>query len=331
MDQSDVNTKLKHKEWRKIAKKFRRKRLRQAFAKARDEEQEKLQSLLEKDPKYIVWQTEQKALELFKKQEEERIRDEEHKKWLENELEAQKKWKESQEKLKAARELKEKQQQLIKKEWEEQQKKIEEERERKAKIQKEQEERYRILMQKIEDFIKDGGKIPDELKTPKDTNPSKPLCPFFTKIGACRFGDSCSRNHQSPGISKVLLLRNFYTHFGIEKCFQSEYGNDMALEYDDKETYEHFKEFFFDTIAEFKKSGRVVQYKVCCNTEPHLRGNVYVEYERTRDALKAYRQFQGRWYGGKQLNVEFSGVSSWKKAICGMLAVQNISAFTIRY
>lgn len=61
-------------------------------------------------------------------------------------------------------------------------------------------------MQKIEDFIKDGGKIPDELKTPKDTNPSKPLCPFFTKIGACRFGDSCSRNHQSPGISKVFNL-----------------------------------------------------------------------------------------------------------------------------
>lgn len=47
--------------------------------------------------------------------------------------------------------------------------------------------------------------------------------------------------------------------------------------------------------------------------------NIFISF--LRDALKAYREFQGRWYGGKQLNVEFSGVASWKRAICGMLAV----------
>lgn len=90
------------------------------------------------------------------------------------------------------------------KEWEEQQKKIKEEQELKAKNLKEREEKYEMFMQKIEHYITNGGEIPDELKVSKDTNPLKPPCPFFAKIGSCRFGNNCSRNHQSPGISKVI-------------------------------------------------------------------------------------------------------------------------------
>lgn len=80
MDQSVANTKLKyivsnfynvqilnniilikfclklfrHKEWRKIAKKFRRKRLRQAFAKARDEEQEKCKYYIQRKDEICI-------------------------------------------------------------------------------------------------------------------------------------------------------------------------------------------------------------------------------------------------------------------------------------
>ena len=52
----------------------------------------------------------------------------------------------------------------------------------------------------------------------------------------------------------------------------------MGLEYEDSETYQHFREFFQDTLPEFQKYGKVVQFKVCCNEEPHLRGNVYVQF-----------------------------------------------------
>jgi hypothetical protein len=44
---------------------------------------------------------------------------------------------------------------------------------------------------------------------------------------------------------------------------------------------------------------------------------VYVEYASERDTVAAFQKFQGRWYGGRQLNVEFTCVSSWKSALCG--------------
>ncbi|PSN40259.1 U2 small nuclear ribonucleoprotein auxiliary factor 35 kDa subunit-related protein 1 [Blattella germanica] len=173
-------------------------------------------------------------------------------------------------------------------------------------------------MKEIDDFIKHGGELPPSVNISTETHPDKPLCPFFTKTGACRFGDHCSRNHPRPGISRVLLFTNFYTHFGLHQSMLDEYDTDLMLEYEDLETYQHFKEFYDDVLPEFEQFGRVIQFKVCCNHEPHLRGNVYVEYESTRDSVLAFQKFHGRWYGGRQLNVEFTCVSSWKSAICGL-------------
>ena len=55
---------------------------------------------------------------------------------------------------------------------------------------------------------------------------------------------------------------------------------DIVLEYEDSEVYQKFAEFYEDTLPEFKAAGHVIQFKVCCNFQPHLRGNVYVSYER---------------------------------------------------
>ena len=58
------------------------------------------------------------------------------------------------------------------------------------------------------------------------------------------------------------------------------FGLDMGLEYEDNDLYRSFRDFYYDIIPEFKSVGRVVNIKVCCNHEPHLRGNVYVQYKR---------------------------------------------------
>ena len=57
-------------------------------------------------------------------------------------------------------------------------------------------------------------------------------------------------------------------------------GADMVLEYEDADTYYHFVQFYRDVLPEFRAVGKVVQFKVCCNHEPHLRGNVYVQYSK---------------------------------------------------
>ena len=55
---------------------------------------------------------------------------------------------------------------------------------------------------------------------------------------------------------------------------------DLALEYEEGETYAAYTDFYEDVFPEFRACGRIRMFKVCCNYEPHLRGNVYVQYER---------------------------------------------------
>ena len=55
---------------------------------------------------------------------------------------------------------------------------------------------------------------------------------------------------------------------------------DLSLEYEDSELYRSFVDFYHDVLPEFKSVGNVTQFKVCCNHEPHLRGNVYIQYSR---------------------------------------------------
>lgn len=208
------------------------------------------------------------------------------------------------------------QQTLIKAEWEKEQRKLKELEEKKLKEEEEKLKQQLLLQEQLENFIEKGGHIPKELQKILETNPNKPVCPFYKKVGACRFGDACSRNHQRPCISRILLIPNFYSHISLDQSMENEYGSN-SLEFESHERYSHFKEFFYDVLPELEKFGDIKQFEVCCNEEPHLRGNVYVEYSSSRAAMKAYRTLQGRWYGGKQLNVEFCGLESWKNAICG--------------
>lgn len=89
----------------------------------------------------------------------------------------------------------------------------------------------------------------------------------------------CSRNHLKPMSSCTMLIPGMYSHFSIDQSLHDEFDSDISLEYEDKDTFQHFKEFYYDVLPEFKAVGPLLQFKVCCNYEPHLRGNVYVQYE----------------------------------------------------
>ena len=270
----------------------------------------------EASPRCKKWMEEQNQIIIKREEEELRLAKENERKWLECEDEAQKEWKALQMKLNLKKEKQERQNTLIREEWEKEQLRLKRIEDDKLKNIEQKQRQEVILMKQIDDFVNNGGEIPENLQNIMETNPNKPICQFFKKTNACRFGDICSRNHQRPGVSTVLLILNFYSHISLEQLGENEYGTD-SLEYEVRETYNHFKEFFYDVYPEFKKYGEVVQFKVCCNREPHLRGNVYIEYQNIRDAVKCYITFQGRWYAGKQLNVEFCGITSWRSAICG--------------
>ncbi|KAF2882225.1 hypothetical protein ILUMI_23948 [Ignelater luminosus] len=312
----------KHKEWRKLAKKARRKRIRQQLAKERCKNEESERRRREQSPSYAVWLEEQTKAEEFRLQEEARIAAEQEEQWLNREKEAQEAWLELQNKLKLVREERARQTARIREEWEREQNKLKEMKEKKEREEEEKRKEQEQLQIQIKDFVENGGEVPEGMKTKFETNPMKPTCPFFQKTGACRFKDTCSRNHIRPGISRVLIIPNFYSHYSLQQT-ENEHGSDFSLEFESQETYEHFKEFFYDVLPEIEKCGYVKQFKICCNHEPHLRGNAYIEYSSYREAVKGYQCFQGRWYGGKQLYVEFCSIESWKSAICGLFARQK--------
>lgn len=310
---TDSSTKLSHKDWRKAAKKARRKRIRQKLAEIRNI-QEKLK---ESSPRYQLQLQKETLLTEFELEKEIKEREERHKKWLEDEEKAQRIWREEEKLKKLALEEKLKEQKRIREEWEKEQEKIREKKQKLEALKKEEERRQLETLERINNFISNGGEIPYELRSVRETNPGKEMCLFFNKVGACRFGNQCSRNHQHLKISNTLMITNFYSHFTLDQSKSSEYDTDISLEYEDSEMYLHFKEFYNDVVPEFKKFGEITMVKVCCNVEVHLRGNVYVEFKSERDALVAYKAFQGRWYGGKQLNLEFVKINDWGGAVCG--------------
>jgi U2 small nuclear ribonucleoprotein auxiliary factor 35 kDa subunit-related protein len=80
----------------------------------------------------------------------------------------------------------------------------------------------------------------------------------------------------------LLLVPNFFTNIALEQTKKSEYGSDLALEIEDAELVEKFKEFYNDVVPEFELFGKLEQFRVCRNFFPHLRGNTYIEYEHQR-------------------------------------------------
>ncbi|NXG44640.1 U2AFM protein, partial [Psilopogon haemacephalus] len=247
-----------------------------------------------------------------------------HEQWLLREEKAQEEFKLKKEREEAARKRQEEEERKIKEEWEEQQRK-----EREAAQQKQQEKREREaavqrMLDQAESQLENGvtwhnPEPPENIGTEKD----RANCPFYIKTGSCRFGDRCSRKHNYPTSSKTLLVRGMFLTFGMEQCRRDDYDTDASLEYSDEETYQQFLEFYEDVLPEFQNVGKVVQFKVSCNYEPHLRGNVYVQYQSEKDCQAALALFSGRWYAGRQLHCEFCPVTRWKTAICGLFERQK--------
>ncbi|XP_028033470.1 U2 small nuclear ribonucleoprotein auxiliary factor 35 kDa subunit-related protein 2 isoform X1 [Bombyx mandarina] len=304
----------RHSEWRRIAKRQRRRKIRVQQAQLRD-------SILEDSD----LQAQQQILDNLIEEQIILSNKIENEKWLQ----AEKNYMDNWEKLQQYKErlLQEKMEQKIKLtlEWEAEKERRKIEEEKLKQIKEENMKKHQEFLENLQKFMAgDSCEPPKELNYVCDTRPGAEMCTFFSKTATCRFGDQCSRNHQYPSISNVLLAKNFYAHFGLDNMFENnEYDADIMLEYDENETYKEFEEFFCDVLTEFEKFGKIVQFKVCKNYEKHLRGNTYIEYADLRCAVAAYRFLNSRWYGGRQLSLQFCNIRSWRNAICGLQAKQR--------
>ncbi|XP_067669548.1 U2 small nuclear ribonucleoprotein auxiliary factor 35 kDa subunit-related protein 2-like [Haliotis asinina] len=298
--------KLSHRKWKAMMRKQKRRAKRQL------EDQQK-----PPDKAGSVSESEEEAA----LQAQEEVRQRQHQLWLEREKKAQEEWLAKQEREKKEKERRLEAERKIREEWEERQKKEKEEEEEREKIEREKKEKQaQLLQQATANDNKDAWHNPI---APAVYGKERDQCPFFMKTGACRFAERCSRSHTYPESSCTIMLPGMFANFRLEQSLVDENDTDLALEYDDKELYENFTEFYNDVLPEFRRMGRVVQFKVSCNCEPHLRGNVYVQYRREDDAQKAFVKFNGRWYGGRQISCVFITIARWKSAICGQSFVKR--------
>ncbi|XP_047620952.1 U2 small nuclear ribonucleoprotein auxiliary factor 35 kDa subunit-related protein 2 [Phacochoerus africanus] len=315
--------KLSHKKYRAALKKEKRKKRRQELARLRDsglsqKEEEEEAAVAAVDAFIEEQQLEEERLLEIERQKL-------HEEWLLREQKAQEEFRIKKEKEEAARKRQEEQERKLKEEWEEQQRKEREEEQQKLQEKKEREEAVQKMLEQAENELENGAtwqnpEPPTELRIMEKDRAN---CPFYSKTGACRFGDRCSRKHNFPASSPTLLIKSMFTTFGMEQCRRDDYDPDASLEYSEEETYQQFLDFYEDVLPEFKNVGKVVQFKVSCNLEPHLRGNVYVQYQSEEECQAALALFNGRWYAGRQLQCEFCPVTRWKMAICGLFEIQQ--------
>ncbi|XP_073473037.1 U2 small nuclear ribonucleoprotein auxiliary factor 35 kDa subunit-related protein 2 [Aquarana catesbeiana] len=301
---------VSHKESRALLKKEKRRKKRQALAKLREAEEKKGHVSAEDndeeddDLQYVI--------------ERQRL----HEEWLLREQKAQEEFRLKKEKEEAARKREEEERRMIA-EWREQEMKERAEEPEEVK-KREREEAVQKMLDEAESQLENGGtwhnpEASDGYGTEKD----RANCPFYLKTGSCRFGERCSRKHGYPSSSQTLLIRSMFISYGMEQCRRDDYDTDASLEYGDEEIYQQFLEFYDDVVPEFKSVGQLIQFKVSCNFEPHLRGNVYVQYQTEEECSQAFSLFNGRWYASRQLQCEFSPVTRWKSAICGLFERQK--------
>lgn len=86
------------------------------------------------------------------------------------------------------------------------------------------------------------------------TEMDKVNCPFFYKIGACRYGDSCERIHNKPPISETVLLEHMYENNAIETAIIS--GNIVTEEDAEKALNKYTLSIIIDFNRSSKKSSR---------------------------------------------------------------------------
>ncbi|TPP67145.1 U2 small nuclear ribonucleoprotein auxiliary [Fasciola gigantica] len=172
---------------------------------------------------------------------------------------------------------------------------------------------------------------------------SKELCSFFRKTGACRFGESCSRFHDYPSRNDptptndrdeldpqqqyhsrlVLRIVDMFEHCQLRlNAFGRDLDDpDLNLEMDEAQLLADFADFYHDVRGELEaRWGRIAAFRTCRNKSAHLRGSVYVEFYRGSGAAwDAAENCQGRWYAGRQLScmvVRLGG--GWREAVCGL-------------
>lgn len=138
-------------------------------------------------------------------------------------------------------------------------------------------------------------------------------CPFFFKMGACRYGDSCERIHNKPPISETLMLEHMYENTAVETALTT--GNHVSSE-DAEKAMTRFEQFYENVFTEMSNLGEVEEMIVVDNLGEHIVGNAYVKFSTEEYAENAMKNINGRFYNGRKIIAHYSPVTDFSNAKC---------------
>ena len=90
----------------------------------------------------------------------------------------------------------------------------------------------------------------------------------------------------------------------------------LPMPVDPSKVQDFFEDFYEDIFLELDKFGEVEHLCVCDNLADHMVGNVYIKFRDEDGAARALQGFQGRYYAGKPIQVEFSPVTDFRESTC---------------
>ena len=140
-------------------------------------------------------------------------------------------------------------------------------------------------------------------------------CPFYFKIGACRHGDRCSRQHHRPLFSQTVIIQHMWQNPKAVAAATSAEAVPITREIAN-ERREQFEEWYEAVFSELGGFGHIEELHVCDNLGDHMVGNVYVKFKDEEDAQSCVSGIQGRFFQGRPLVAEFSPVTDFHDARC---------------
>ena len=130
------------------------------------------------------------------------------------------------------------------------------------------------------------------------TEMDKVNCPFFYKMGACRYGDSCERIHNKPPISETVCLKHMYENNAVETALID--GHNVSRQ-DAEAAMVKYENFYEEIFKEMMKYGEIEDMIVVDNLGDHIVGNVYVKYSDEDYAENAQKHINGRFFNSKKI------------------------------
>lgn len=139
------------------------------------------------------------------------------------------------------------------------------------------------------------------------------LCSFYTKNGACRYGNQCTKLHLRPKASLTLLFAHLYKNPPLAVALAD--GQPIP---DEKieEVVLHLETWYQEIFLEVCRFGEIREMYICDNLGDHLIGNIYIKFAREEDAENVKKNISRRYYRDRLVMPEFSPVTDFEEGSC---------------